>query len=59
MITRRPGAHLTAETGHPFPHAGQASAARGSARRLAGRMTGLGLRRRRAGIWAAPRFPDS
>src|SRR6266568_130444 len=55
MITRRPGTQLTAETGHPFPHAGQASAARPPARRLTGpawqrRMTGLSPRRRRAGI---------
>jgi hypothetical protein len=36
MIAGRPGTQLTAETGHAFPHAGQASAACPSARRLAG-----------------------
>jgi len=36
MIAGRPGTDLTAETRHAFPHPGQASPARPSARRLAG-----------------------
>src|SRR5207248_938841 len=50
MIARRPGTHLTAEGSHALLHADQASAACPSARRLTGRMTGLGLRHRMDGI---------
>jgi len=46
MITRRAGAQLTAETGHPLPHADQASPACPLAWQLAGpagqrRVTGI------------------